>query len=408
MLQSSPGEAQSAAIAAFGADQEVAPPDADVAVGPRDVAETVNNTLAFFLRTGAPSGALDINKFVGAPAGSHVTDPRIIYNQQSGRFIFSVLSLSDTSCSSMVFLLISDSADPKGTWFEVAIPEQSSSNFGDQPRLGVSDNLVTVSVDAYSCADSSFVGDELVVIQKSDLIAHAIGAHSANFYNQGPFGLLPVQSIGPTTTQYVIFNDSNPGNRVGIYVLRGTPEAQNVTVAFGAQPMNTPTAVGPNGRTAAAKQNGPTTLATGDDRFLNAVWQNGHIWTAGGTNCTPSGDTVVRSCLAYLRIDADAGGSVTGDLQLPFVGVSGKYLYYPAVSVDRADNLVTVFNESSATTFESIVVAGINVAAGGTTLTSFTTLHTSATYYNYGGTTCQTLTAGCRWGDYGGAAQDPT
>jgi hypothetical protein len=90
---------------------------------------------------------------------------------------------------------------------------------------------------------------------------------------------------------------------------------------------------------------------------------------------------------------------VTTDHQLPFVGVSGSYLFFPAISLDSAGNAYLVFDQSSSTTFESIQIAGVV----GTALSTFATLKTSTDYYDTGG--CGSL--GCRWGDYSGAAQDP-
>jgi hypothetical protein len=64
-----------------------------------------------------------------------------------------------------------------------------------------------------------------------------------------------------------------------------------------------------------------------------------------------------------------------------------------------------VFDESTATSEEAIMVAGIEGGA----LSPMTTLHTSSTWYdpaNGAGTT--PCTPDCRWGDYSGAAQDPS
>ena len=50
------------------------------------------------------------------------------------------------------------------------------------------------------------------------------------------------------------------------------------------------------------------------------------------------------------------------------------------------------------------------IAAGGSTLSAFQTLHTSSSFYNPPSGVCQTINSSnaCRWGDYSGAAQDPT
>ncbi len=151
-------------------------------------------------------------------------------------------------------------------------------------------------------------------------------------------------------------------------------------------------------------------LQTNDDRFLNAVFKNGEIWTADGTSCEPSGDTMQRDCLDYVEIAASATSpSPTPTLtnQIDNVGINSDDLFYPAVSLDSAGDLITVFDELSTSIYPSIEDASI--ASTGTTLSAFQTLHTSSTYYDgndlFNGA-CDSN--GCRWGDYSGAAEDPS
>ena len=127
-----------------------------------------------------------------------------------------------------------------------------------------------------------------------------------------------------------------------------------------------------------AQQSGTsTTLNTDDDRFLNAVWGNGMIWTADDTECTTAPDTTPRSCLNYVGVTADSSGTVSLTItQINNVGVSMSSLFYPSVSLDSSGNVFTVFDESSSSTFPSIVDA--TIAAGGSTLSAFQTLHTSS------------------------------
>lgn len=417
------GTDQSSAIQTFGTDQQVLPPDPDIAVGPNNVVETTNSAVYVFSRTGTLQFRFDVNAFVtnAHSGGYEVTDPRIIYDAESGRFFFSVLAFSP-SCSSPTgypsedFIAVSPSSTLSSgdTWNALLWQGFSAGHLvGDQPGLGISDNVVAATQNAYDCSTQAWAESEALMVQKSDLIAGNLTGHSTVDYDNGPFSPQPVQSVGATTVQYVLWNNSDSaegGNgTVGVSAFSGTPEAQNMPAppptVF--EPMSS-TAVNGSGVTPSASQKGTSVqLQTDDDRFLNAVWINGRIWTAGGTQCTPSGDTAARSCLDIVGVSADSSGTVSGVYaQLDNVGVSGAYLYYPAISVDSAGNVFTVFDESSSSAAESVVVAGIDLAAGGASLTSFATLHTSATYYNPGGGGCTSL--GCRWGDYSGAAMDPS
>ena len=64
----------------------------------------------------------------------------------------------------------------------------------------------------------------------------------------------------------------------------------------------------------------------------------------------------MRSCLNYVGVTASATGTVNTTItQINNVGVNGSYLFYPAVSVDSAGNVFTTFDESSSTTFPTII-----------------------------------------------------
>jgi len=114
----------------------------------------------------------------------------------------------------------------------------------------------------------------------------------------------------------------------------------------------------------------------------------------------------IKLCLNVIKVSADASGNVGAAVQVSsasqahFVGASGQFFYYPAISVDNLGNAYVVFDASSTSTFESVQVA--TVPNGGSTASAFTVLHTSAAAYTAGN-----CPSGCRWGDYSGAYQDP-
>lgn len=213
---------------------------------------------------------------------------------------------------------------------------------------------------------------------------------------------------------YVVTNESDCGAiacktpQAEVDLFQGSPESGGVYFGGPNFVAMTPTAV--NNSTgflppAAQPSPGPR-LQTNDDRFLSAVESPyAQIWTAGGTSCVPPGDTVQRACMDYLEISTNGGGAPTLTAQLNNVGIDGADLFYPAVAVDSAGNLFTVFDESSTSMYPSIMDAVI--PQGGSTFSSFQTLHTSPTYYNGNALFAGACGAeGCRWGDYSGAAID--
>ena len=97
-LVSFPGTAQETAISAFGNDQQVTPPNEDVAASPSEVVEVVNSTIYVFSRygTGTPVGA-DLNVFMNVLSGFHSSDPRVIYDASAGRFWVTVTEVPPSS-----------------------------------------------------------------------------------------------------------------------------------------------------------------------------------------------------------------------------------------------------------------------------------------------------------------------
>ncbi len=433
------GTAQASTIHAFGTDQEVTPPNEDVAAGPGDVVEVVNSTVEVFSRAGAPlpGGFADLNSFMEVTDGYHSSDPRVIYDASGGRFWLTITEVPDdyqspNNCpeAQPILVAVSGSSNPLplDDWtvyaLPLATPEQTgfaATEFGDQPGLGISSNTVTVSFDDYAC-DNLFTGSEIDILQKTDYENNTHGSgFSLYYFYDGPFAPQPVQAIGSMSVAYIVSNQSDClGNGCGsgspdalVQAFTGTPEDSNVVNQTPVYVTMTATAVNDStGFLPPADQQSPSDdpqLQTNDDRFLNAVWENGEIWTADGTSCEPSGDTVQRDCLNYLEIAANSTGSVTltPTNQLNNIGINGVDLFYPAVSVDSAGDMITVFDESSTTLNPSIMDASI--PSSGSTLSTFQLLHNSSTYYNgndlFAGA-CDPV-EGCRWGDYSGAAQDP-
>jgi hypothetical protein len=414
------GASQEQDIAEHGAaTQDVAPPDTDVGVGPSFVVATVNSTINVYSRAGTLLGTDDLNTFLSIGGILSSTDPRIVYDAASARWWLTDTEAQNFDCSqpaAPVLIAVSASSNPLpfSSWIVYTLPFDPHVNafLGDQPGLGMSTNVAAVTWNDYDC-NGNFIGAEYDILQKTDL-EHDAGAHAdVPFFNPTAFAPQPVQSFGAMTTQYVVTNLSDcafictsPAS-VEVDAFTGTPET--AVSVHTTDPDMSPTAVDPTYfYTPPAQQQGTsTTIQTDDDRFLNAVWENGHIWTADNTDCTPSLDTTARSCLDYVGVTASSTGVVNATInQINNVGVNGSYLYYPAVSLDSAGDVITVFDESSSSMNPTIVSSSI--PSGGSALSAFQTVHPSSGFYSPS-FACQTInsTNACRWGDYSGAAQDP-
>ncbi|MCA1843563.1 MAG: fibronectin type III domain-containing protein, partial [Actinobacteria bacterium] len=144
-----------------------------------------------------------------------------------------------------------------------------------------------------------------------------------------------------------------------------------------------------------AAEPGGRTLDSGDPRFNSAVVSGGLLWMAGGDACQPTGDTAVRSCLRYVGIDVSGSPALVTD---PVIGVSGRNLFFPALAVDGAGDVLSVYGFSSSWVPPGLGMTGHRVGAGA-----------------FSGPTDVVIGAGSylstgspeRWGDYFGAVVDP-
>jgi hypothetical protein len=320
-------------------------------------------------------------------------------------FILMVLQFNKTlsSCVSQIAVMVSQ-ANPELTWTTRGTinidPELGGGAELSNLSVGLTGTVVVESSDYESCTTGLPVASQTVVIRRADLVSGAFTGNSYAFIEPGPVGLQPAMALSAQSVAYEVANDANcnvtgndPGS-VAVFAIDGLPVAGSISAVCTNGTESPATSVPP----AAPQEGTAATLTTGNDRFLSAVWLNNVLWVSGNTGCMPSGDTQVRSCLNVDTIAATSTGSVGALTELPVEGVSGSYLYDPAIALDNAGDAILTFDKSSASSFESMMVAAIT----GGSWSSLITLHTSANFYSPSSCTS------CHWGDYSAAVQDAT
>jgi hypothetical protein len=368
------------------------PPDVQVAAGSGYVVEVVNTAMRVWLTTEGVPARLSTRPLgaVFGHATDDLTDPRILYDAPSARWFMSVSDLA----AHAVLLAVSAGSDPAESW--------SIHEFGvsggclDQPRVGTSDSVVVLAVDVFaSCtgAAPAVVGDELWTVNKAQLLADAA---SPAFARVGPTTayetLTPVQSLSPTSSEYVVSVDEPASNVVHLLSVSGTPPGP-VAVSEIATPSITPLSPPPRAFEPSNVPGRAATLATNDDRVLDAAWEHGRLWFSANTACTPAGDAITRTCARVAELSTAAGAL---DWQAD-IGVVGAYTFFPAVRPDSSGNVVVVFGESAPSLSPEVVVTA-RLADG-----------TFAEPVVIGGSvgSAGERVINRRWGDYFGIARDP-
>lgn len=373
------------------------PPDANLAVGPSHVFQIVNEVGRVTDKRGQLVSQFSLQTFFGVDPGFDETDPRVIYDAPSGRWLATYTQSSTGQTSSSILLAVSTTSDPAGTYCRYHLGNPTAERFiQDFPILGVSDDKVVVSYQAFDFAgDQPFLGVGSYVISKASLLD--CGTLSVTRVPPDPAldNAHPAHSLTSTATLFM------PGRPVEtaaavltLLAVNGVPGGTSVT--------STSTSLTIRAWRSPPDAPQPGTMVqldTGDRRVQSAAWQNGSLWLAGNEACTPAGDTAVRSCLRVIEVRTD---TLTVRQDITF-GAVGQYYVYPAIRPDSAGNLFVVFSHSSTTDF-----AGVRVTARLATDPPGTLRPSNDLRAGAGAQTDIDPDLGTsRMGDYSGAAVDP-
>jgi hypothetical protein len=393
-------------------DKAVEPPDTQLAAGPYNLLEMVNGSASIWSKsnsaqfTAPPQAQVDLDVFYGVAGTPYaVGDPRVQYDAGTGRWFASALAFAPAAFSSQVFLAVSDTFDPGDSWTIYTIGPTTSGVLEDQPSLGVSTDKVVLSWTDFSVSNA-FLGEETWVVQKSAVLTGQAPSEVAFGPDLNRAALSGAQQETPTATAFLAYN----GNLVkaplapsflGVVAISGTPAQRNVL--WSERDLRiAPTSVPPP---ALQPTVGSHLIATNDDRFTSVVWSNDVLWAAGNDSCMPAGDVAARSCARLVKISTAGMMAVRTDADL---AVSGAYVYFPAVAIDPAGNMIAVFNQSSASQYPSLEATG-DLAGDATSppaLLAETQVMAGQGVYACNG--CPNAAKdGDRWGDYSAAALEP-
>ena len=368
----------------------VLPPDPNLGVGPNEIFQMVNQVGRITDKSGSPNSASTFDLATFFSIFFQGSDPRIIYDANSGRWFATYLEFEPFFSYSAIILAVSTSSSPT-LFCKYQIPGPTNV-LQDFPQLGVSDNKVVVSYNGYRFPSlTSYAGAGYYVVDKAGLLACGSSVTAAEAApDPARATIFPVQSLGSTNDLYMAMHTPSSSS-LALMTVSGVPGVTVVTETTASLPVNPWVAPPP------AVQQGTSgaLLDTGDDRVLSAAWQNGSLWLAGNEGCTPAGDTAARSCLRLIEART---GTVSVMQDMTF-GAGGSYYYYPAVRPDAFGNAYVVFTASSASAYASVRTSGRQGTDPLNTLQASSLLRA--------GEGEQTYQPG-RMGDYAGAAVDPS
>ncbi len=316
------------------ASQMSYPPDTCGAVGPNHFVVVVNTNFSVYAKN---SGSRVVNTSLNSFQPGSGGDPRVLFDQHSGRWI-TINTNFDWSPPSRIFLAVSTTNDPTGTWFKTSFIAQEGSDAScwvDYPTLGVDANGIYVSANMIGCNSTVFA------IDKAPLIAAtpSLGTVTA-FRGLSEGTIQPVHTYGTPGYQYFIGRSGNTTFRIrqlsGPLTDPILESPGTVTVPSHAAPPDVP-ALGSD-----------VPLDSVDRRLMNAVYRAGYIWT---TN-TLSVNT--RAACRWYKINPVSRTLI----EYGTVSDSSLHYFFPSIMVNSAGDAFMGFSGANADQYVAAYYTG--------------------------------------------------
>jgi hypothetical protein len=297
------------------------PPDSCGAAGPNHFVEVVNRNFAVYNKS---TGEELINILLGAFLPESNGDPRVLYDQYSDRWFVIVCDFN-----TKLFLAVSKSDDPTGSWFKCSFVVSEGSDQGkwpDYPTLGVDEDGIYTA--AYMIGGSG--GMSIFALEKAPLIDEDPSLGDIYAFRELPWegAIQPVHTFGTTEGEYFVSRGSSTTLRVRILTdLLSTPiltELCFVNIPSHSQPPDAP-ALGST-----------VPLDTVGHRLMNAVYRDGYIWTA---HCIDVGG---RAASRWYKVDvSNTSLDDSGTIEDPVL-----YYFFPTIMVNPGGDVIMGFSGS--------------------------------------------------------------
>ena len=407
--------------------------DASIAGNPEVEFELINLVVAEYNVNGTvqksallPSGKESLNNFFNEPGtpfvngGELVSDPRCIYDKPTNTFFFSVVAACSpavgctTALESHMDLTVYNATSGNAKEYKIddTFPAHPGCPcLGDQPKIGVDNNAIYLSVDEYqdwAAGGTIENGADVFIISKSQLVAQA----SANFtvFTDLAIGGIPVTSLQPaistsaTNKEFLVNSfpfladgEANPvASTLGSWTVTGD---SNVTtgnfnlVVISAKIIRSESYAFPvlALSTGSGARRSSAFLQPDDSRLQTCQFVSGDTWCSLSTAVNIRNDPATRDGVAWFELSTS--GNIAGQ---GYVAAASDYLIYPTIVHSASGSTGIVFTLTSGSINPS--AAYVIRAPGQTTFSGITIAARGAAPSTDGAS---------RWGDYSWATLDP-
>jgi hypothetical protein len=379
-----------------------AAPDSILAVGPSRIMFAVNTDVAIFTKTGKKRFQTSFENWFkpleSIAGGANLFDPKVIYDQYNGHFIF-LCDARRADKRSWYLLSVSHTSDPEGEWSFYAMDMQLNGGnrvtyWADLPRIGFDQNAVYLTGNMTAFRTYAFQYAKIRILKKSELYAFG-NLTWRDFWKftdgsgEFAYSVEPVHSYGPASVEYFVNTRELSGNTLTLFKMTNAATNQpllskiNIPVSSYSAPPG------------AEQKGGGITLYTGDAGVINAVARGGKIITALATGYN-WGSGLVSAVRFY---EITTSGRLLKEVTY---GNDKLHYYFPVVMYDKRGNLYMAFCRSGKTEFAGIYFTGRPISVPGAGLQPAVALQKGLTNFQQAvhGTTL------ARWGDFNGIALD--
>ena len=361
------------------------PPDTMGAVGPNHCVEMINGSFTVYNKTtGSVVQSMSLNSFWSGLYTNYTFDPRVVYDKYAGRWY--AISADNPRHANNILFAYTDGSDPTGTWHKTAIDTDSTdTRWADFPALGFDQNGVYISANMFAISSGSTLTSVWAIpkVNGTPDTTHVNSLPSSSSYG---YSLQPTCDYDPNDNDrpyYLVSRYNSGALRLSEITWSGT----TATLSVGDTVYTTSRGAPPNGHQPGSDDD----IDTGDGRLVNAVVQNGKLWTARGVSINGYAGA------AYYEIDIPVSGSASLDSEQVLADV-GSDLYYASIAVNESDDIGFGFTHSSDSEYASAYIAGVYE---GTPLDMLQYKAGNATYVKRDGNNRN------RWGDYSMTMVDP-
>jgi hypothetical protein len=384
------------------ANQGKAQPDCNIAVGPERLMLAVNSSVAIFTKTGDLKFQTTFDEWF-APltnqAGSLLFDPKLLYDSESGHFLF-LMNARRADHRSWFLLSVSKTSDPEGDWAFYAFDMQITGGkrdifWADFPRMGFDENAIYLTGNMHEFGGIlRFRYAKIRVLPKAQVykfgnVQWKEFAHLTDANNFKAIDIEPVIAFGTTGAGYLVNANIVEGTKLTLWKISnpGTTNSKlskkGIAVSSYQLPPDAP------------QKGGDIIITTRDAGVYNAVFRDGSIYTAHNVAYDWGSGPVCAIRFYQIKTNGELVQEIT-------YGKNGYSYFFPVVMLDSKKNVMMGFNRCSKSTYAGIFFTGRKASDPLGKFRNLGKLISGQSYYAvfFSGSNVG------RWGDYNGISLD--